>query len=150
MTLLLRGPFNHLFKVLCTHHSSSTEPVDVPGWLSLVAYTERQFNFLIDTATIYDYLESLYQEYIVEDWPETFSVPLISVQALYKTITQCEAAVLQLAGVGIELRDVERAAAPIRLVLQCLEEMECYASLSKAKTLEAHYGGQLRYQSLHQ
>ncbi len=61
---------------------------------------------------------------------------------------RCNAAILQLAGVGRELRASQDRERQVQETLKCLEELECYASIGKAEVIEMQRNRQLMYQSL--
>ncbi|KAF9490906.1 hypothetical protein BDN71DRAFT_1510817 [Pleurotus eryngii] len=125
----------------------SSDPTDLKGWTSLAARTGKEFNSLTKNS-VRLYLDSLYNHYTNNYRTDIFSNAVIEMQALHKTMERCHHAVLNLAGVGKELRVVQEIGGGVHEALKCLEELECYASFGKAEIIEMQRTKQLMFQSL--
>ncbi len=61
---------------------------------------------------------------------------------------RCEHALLQLVGVAKEFKVAEKLGQAVRNGLNCVEEMELYASIGKEEVLEAYENHDLMHQKL--
>lgn len=93
-------------------------------------------------------MDSLYNRYSKNYRVDTFTSAVIEFAALHTTMERCHHAILNLAGVGKQLRVAEDEGKVIREALMCVEELECYASLGKAEVIEMQSTNQLMFQSL--
>lgn len=93
-------------------------------------------------------MDSLYQQYLVVYRADVFTHDIPEIEALHKTLTRCQNAVLQLEGVGKEFRVVETLGKGVHTALLCLEELACYASVGKAEIIALHQSRSLMYQEL--
>lgn len=61
---------------------------------------------------------------------------------------RCERALLQLVGVSKEFRVAEEVGKAVYKGLNCVEEIELYASIGKEEVLEAYANHEMMYQTL--
>ncbi len=125
---------------------TSIEPTTLPGWMALMSKTSAEFTTLTRGCSR-SYVEGLYHRYVLSRRTEHFSDALLSLEALRKTVLRCHNAVLQLAGVGKELRKVQVLDKDIGEVLSSLEDLLCYAIEGYSEATEMYAKGRLMYQT---
>ncbi|KAF4569575.1 hypothetical protein EYR36_009372 [Pleurotus pulmonarius] len=128
-------------------HPPGADPVDVPSCSLLIARLEQKFKSLTNNS-VYNYVDSLYQEYTLKYWPEVFSDALLEVQSLHKRMERCQHILLQLKGVGEEYKRAEKVRKEMNDALKCLDELECYAAIGKAEVIDSYSKCELMYQAL--
>ncbi|KAG9221425.1 hypothetical protein CCMSSC00406_0008319 [Pleurotus cornucopiae] len=126
----------------------NADPVNASDWLCLVNHSQTEFDCLTKGSTR-AFVESLYDEYTTNNYRlDTFSKALIELRALDRTMRRCEHALLQLVGVAKEFKVAEKLGQAVRNGLNCVEEMELYASIGKEEVLEAYENHDLMHQKL--
>ncbi|KAG9223437.1 hypothetical protein CCMSSC00406_0007624 [Pleurotus cornucopiae] len=125
----------------------SAHPVNVPGWMKLVAQIKAKFNSMTNGST-QRYVGSLFEKYTTDYQCNHFDDALVELRALHQTMRRSEAALLQLTGVGREYKVAETVGKLVVEGLNCVEEIACYASIGKGEVLELYEKRELLYQTL--
>lgn len=100
------------------------------------------------------YLESVYRRFasqLVAGWrkpQEVLEQAIARLTKIQQELEQCSAAVLQEAGVGVELIAIDGEVKWVRRVQQHLEEMLCEAMIDPNELIAAHNTNQLTYQRI--
>ncbi|KAG9222042.1 hypothetical protein CCMSSC00406_0008027 [Pleurotus cornucopiae] len=123
------------------------DPVDIPGWRRLVTATLEEFKVLTK-GSVRNYLEGLYQKFILDTQSKILSDAVLKVQSLQIKIQRCEKELLQLAGVGKDYRAAESVGKTIHEALLYVEEVSCLSELDREGLYELYHARQLMYQSL--
>ncbi|KDQ30017.1 hypothetical protein PLEOSDRAFT_154730 [Pleurotus ostreatus PC15] len=126
---------------------SDAHPVNVPGWMKLVAQIKAKFNSMTNGST-QRYVGSLFEKYTTDYQCNHFDDALVELRALHQTMRRSEAALLQLTGVGREYKVAETVGKLVVEGLNCVEEIACYASIGKGEVLELYEKRELLYQTL--
>lgn len=87
---------------------------------------DSKFSALIGRSPFH-YIDNLYHRYLVSLDYDTFRDEIILVSQLQKSIRRYEDAILQIAGVGTQLKRCEEIAARISHVIKALEDILCVA-----------------------
>ncbi|KAF9496304.1 hypothetical protein BDN71DRAFT_1505816 [Pleurotus eryngii] len=123
------------------------DPVDVPGWQRLATTTLEEFKVLTK-CSVRNYVEGLYQQFILDTQCRIFSDAVLEVQSLQIKASRCERELLQLAGVGKDFRMAESVGRTIQEALLYVEEVSCLAQVDREGLYELYQARQLMYQSL--
>lgn len=124
----------------------SVNPVSVSGWMKIVSKTSAEFNTRTG-GNPQSYLEGLYQNYMVSRRKDKLSDASIHIEGLWNVTSRCLNGILQLAGVGKELRVVETLGRAVGEVLAWLEDIMCAVMCGYSEVIEMHGKRQLMYQT---
>lgn len=113
--------------------------------MALMSKTSAEFAMLTQGCSR-SYMEGLYHRYVLSRRTEHFSDTLLVLKGLRKTVLRCHDGVLQLAGVGKELRKVQVTDKDIGEVVSSLEDLLCYAFEGYSDATDMYAKGQLMYQ----
>ncbi|KAF4586116.1 hypothetical protein EYR38_009715 [Pleurotus pulmonarius] len=121
------------------------DPIDVPGWLDLSATVAAKFRALANGSTR-EYAEHMYQRYALIERKEFLNDAMLELEKLQAISRRCEAAVLQLAGVGDEFKEVERVGKEIYEANAFLEDLMCYVLGGYSDAIDAYQTRSLQFQ----